>query len=275
MTMTPGNYLEHAAESWWQFEKHLKPQLTVLRDMFVDAIPIALKAPRFLLPHNGISITDNLTHLASPIRLPYPCTVLEYTQSFPDDDYAGKTVLIAQEVVDENGPDEIAVMGFWCGRNQRWIPIPWAICIDALSLPKDHDNCCSIRILDLFMERPATEDEFCANAGPMGRAAFVVMALIQALQCCNIETDIITPAEALNKKRVATGKLPFVEYKVLVLGDERSASTPQGGHHASPRQHLRRGHIRRISDNRTVWVNQCLVGNPNKGFIAKDYRVKA
>ena len=40
----------------------------------------------------------------------------------PNDDYQGETVPIAQEVVDENGPDKIAVMGFWCSRNQRWIP---------------------------------------------------------------------------------------------------------------------------------------------------------
>lgn len=41
---------------------------------------------------------------------------------------------------------------------------------------------------------------------------------------------------------------------------------------SSPREHLRRGHIRKIGDNR-IWVSSCTVGNKEKGIVKKNYRV--
>jgi len=54
-----------------------------------------------------------------------------------------------------------------------------------------------------------------------------------------------------------------------------AASELQGGTHASPRWHLRRGHWRQLADGRRVFVRQCEVGDPTRGGIVKDYAVEA
>ncbi|SNR52031.1 hypothetical protein EYF88_12460 [Paracoccus sediminis] len=54
----------------------------------------------------------------------------------------------------------------------------------------------------------------------------------------------------------------------------RAAIPPQGGSHASPRWHLRRGHWRRLADGRRVFVRQCEVGDPTRGGVVKDYTVE-
>jgi hypothetical protein len=45
-----------------------------------------------------------------------------------------------------------------------------------------------------------------------------------------------------------------------------------GGTHASPRVHLRRGHIRRLP-GKNIWVNATIVGNSDLGVVIKDYSV--
>jgi hypothetical protein len=47
-----------------------------------------------------------------------------------------------------------------------------------------------------------------------------------------------------------------------------------GGTHASPRWHIRRGHWRRLSGGRRIFVSQCQVGDPARGGVVKDYIVK-
>lgn len=51
-------------------------------------------------------------------------------------------------------------------------------------------------------------------------------------------------------------------------------SEPQGGTHASPRWHVRRGHWRQLSDGRRVFVRACEVGDPERGGVFKDYIIE-
>jgi hypothetical protein len=51
-------------------------------------------------------------------------------------------------------------------------------------------------------------------------------------------------------------------------------SEPQGGTHASPRWHIRRGHWRQLGDGRRVFVRACEVGDPERGGVVKDYVVE-
>jgi hypothetical protein len=52
------------------------------------------------------------------------------------------------------------------------------------------------------------------------------------------------------------------------------SSLPQGGSHASPRWHVRRGHWRQLADGRRVFVRACEVGDPDQGGILKDYVIE-
>lgn len=102
------------------------------------------------------------------------------------------------------------------------------------------------------------------------------MMLIQAcsvINCENVVTEDIHASAPLNKKRVAKGKQPFFTYKVLQLSEDRRQSR-KGlalGEHASPRMHLRRGHLRRLG-SKVVWVRPALVNaEPQQGVVLKDY----
>ena len=81
----------------------------------------------------------------------------------------------------------------------------------------------------------------------------------------------------LNKKRMAKGKpaLTF-DWHTVEIGPKSEKNDAQGGTHASPRLHDRRGHWRFIKKTqRQVWVKSCKVGDASKGVVFKDYEVTA
>jgi len=94
-----------------------------------------------------------------------------------------------------------------------------------------------------------------------------------ALICKNTKQEAVeTPkrfGDAMAKKRKAS----LFTYKVLTIEPYGHAvSPPAGGAHKSPRVHLRRGHIRRLSIG-PVWVNACIVRGNGIGMVVKDYAV--
>lgn len=81
--------------------------------------------------------------------------------------------------------------------------------------------------------------------------------------CANVEIETEPAPEKLNKKRKAAGKTPFFAVNRLSVGDASYLSRRAGGRggdgtHASPRTHLRRGHIRML-EGRGIWVNAAVV----------------
>ena len=109
----------------------------------------------------------------------------------------------------------------------------------------------------------------------LGFALWAVIELISALSCRNVKQRVCHEPVALNKKRIKNGNRPFYSYRILEIDEGKPATEPgAGGSHASPRVHLRRGHIRRLPD-RNVWVNACVVGNKALGMVSKDYAFKA
>jgi len=94
------------------------------------------------------------------------------------------------------------------------------------------------------------------------------------LGCSNVELIDHPAPKALNKKRERSGKMPILEFKTLTLKlDGKRGVGPRGtGTHASPRVHLRRGHVRQLQSGKRVWVQPCVVGS-NHGMVLKDYRV--
>lgn len=119
-------------------------------------------------------------------------------------------------------------------------------------------------------------EEYGYNDTHEASTQFFAMALnlFYVLGCSNVATvDNAVPA-ALNKKRAKAGKFPVVEHKTLVirLDAQRNANKDQGGTHASPRVHLRRGHVRKMESGRRVWVQACVVGSKH-GMVLKDYKI--
>lgn len=107
----------------------------------------------------------------------------------------------------------------------------------------------------------------------------VAYEFLAALNCANVGTESIAAPKALNAKRQKKGKTPFFDYKVLNLGAAHSYEGVGAGMHASPRTHLRRGHLRRLGEkagNKTLWINATVVNRngPVEQGVSQTYRVK-
>jgi hypothetical protein len=111
----------------------------------------------------------------------------------------------------------------------------------------------------------------------IGDARDEIAMLLQAcvvLNCSNVQAATLTAPVALNRKRVAKGKQPFFDYRVLQVGAPRGRSDQvTGRHHASPLSHLRRGHIRRL-EGKTVWVRPTVVNPGGEAATPKAYAVR-
>jgi hypothetical protein len=81
-----------------------------------------------------------------------------------------------------------------------------------------------------------------------------------------------------NAKRRAKGKRQFFEWTTVEI-DTKSRSeemVSQGGTHASPKPHDRRGHQRRYKNGKVVYIRPTTINRhkiPTEGFIHHDYRV--
>jgi len=82
------------------------------------------------------------------------------------------------------------------------------------------------------------------------------------------------PQTFMNRRKIAQGKVPFYEWRTVVIEPTTPRKESLGGTHASPRHHDRRGHMRKLKNGRSVWVKPCKVGNPSKGVVFHDYKIK-
>jgi len=82
--------------------------------------------------------------------------------------------------------------------------------------------------------------------------------------------------QKLNKSAVKRGALPFDEYHILTLDGhtKTTGNSKTFGDRRSPREHLRRGHIRRL-ENKKIWINSMVVNAGNHGKIHKSYELEA
>jgi len=105
------------------------------------------------------------------------------------------------------------------------------------------------------------------------RAWLVLSALNSLLECRNIDTERIAPPNVKGLGKKKKNLLRF-EYHVLVIRNHAAHGRPgHSGSHRSPRFHMRRGHIMRHPTAGKIWRSPCVVGSPENGSIAKDYRL--
>lgn len=76
-----------------------------------------------------------------------------------------------------------------------------------------------------------------------------------------------------NTRRAAKGKSPLIySWHTLQIEPPQERQSHQGGTHATPRLHQRRGHWRSLAGGKRVWVRDCMVGDASRGTVWKDYR---
>ncbi|QYY33599.1 hypothetical protein K2O51_31740 (plasmid) [Cupriavidus pinatubonensis] len=133
--------------------------------------------------------------------------------------------------------------------------------------------------------RPGQEDQVLEDfQRDISLEAGAILEFIEACSCSNIQASTLTkgvaPDSSLAKRRAADGKVPMFETKVLTLDVPGRAVSGTGGGNggggrASPRMHMRRGHIRRLEDGRRIWVNNAVIGVQSNGQIHKSYAIES
>lgn len=94
-------------------------------------------------------------------------------------------------------------------------------------------------------------------------------AVVDKTHTFNYRTSKRTPIEK---------RLPFFSYKTLKINPSRNVCQRSGnniGTGVSPRQHMRRGHMRTIKSGKSFWVRQCVVGKITNGMVSKEYHIES
>ncbi len=131
-------------------------------------------------------------------------------------------------------------------------------------------------LFNLMCEMRGFDQAFRESLHDIGGEVRAVLELCEALACSNVKIDTIQHEnKKANAKRAKNGKIPIYATKTLsiVVPATAQRTASQQGDRNSPRQHLRRGHVRRLQDDRQIWVNSCAVGSSGLGRIDKSYNV--
>lgn len=103
----------------------------------------------------------------------------------------------------------------------------------------------------------------------------IIRATCVMLEAEVATADLVRAPEDANRIREKKGRAPLRSYHVVRL-DRRERGRPAeesaGVERRSPRLHFRRGHWRHFAASRT-WIKWTLVGDPDLGFVDKDYRL--
>lgn len=265
-------------------------QPTEEREEFIKvAINQARKCVKFMLPPTGRILEDlqfKCLDETQPLRLPFPICGFEYERPtggelLPGEVRCPKAAFVASE--SELGEDSIFVLMFCYNSMVGWTPTGF------VSIPKTN-----YLYRNYPLDCPNLNQSYNKKHGvPFAVTSWHISGLpelppsdfsdevgallcfLNALQCSNVEvtklprqTSNLTHREALkvDQYHVLSMKLPK---------GQSSKTGPSNEMHRSPREHLRRGHIRILQSGEKIWINSTVV-NAGKGYgkITKDYHVK-
>jgi hypothetical protein len=199
------------------------------------------------------------------LRLPFPAVAIEFENTA----FAKPlpTILLASEVSAEDGRPLIRILAseFYSDENQWGTFLPMHL--EAEDFAKKIDGTWAFKLHQEEAQRLEVISPFLVgffnfaipfNAG-YGKVHKAAKPKVR---------------KSLLKKK---GALPLEVYYTLLIDPlaMAAASTVQGGTHASPREHTRRGHVRVYSTGKTVWVSASLVNKGAPGKIHKTYEVRA
>lgn len=286
------NYAPKAIESMRAMDFSDWPVSEELRDLTLDLLD---KAEVFLLPEGG-SISGNPERNAPGIIFtpPYEVTACEYAvDEMPDAGKAASSKRIAL-AWDWRGQYQSSNWPFLSSLDDGFIllsvfyvdsPKQWRV--HPLGAHASYENCTNADGAMQFTCLPLGAEAFDAALGEYGTHENTtriwqsdIMAELLAytdlglmLACKNIKATRNSADEALNKQRTKNRRVPLKDFHILELtGARQSEGGAMYAQGDSRRAHLRRGHIRRISEDKMTWVSQCFVSGKG-GFIDKMYSV--
>jgi hypothetical protein len=256
-----------------QIRKQMQDQLRIpslqgsTRQLLAYALDLCAASQKFILPNSGFLLADiELRALSGdiPLRLPHPVIALEFQHQ------AQKMVVFAVERLDEK---EIGISvafgspvdGTWALALMAQVPMTGYF---GTGLP-GQTGLDGLRFFSQFSDAEHRGLSQCAN-----ESVSCLLSFLNALACSNVAIERSAPKRGNKKVKAA---LPFDTYHILTIDVPASSGTGAAtGGHRSPREHLRRGHIRRLADGRRIWVNATVVAaSRGAGVVTKDYALRA
>ena len=239
----------------------------------IDAIlGLMNNAQHFAMPDNGLILDNHCEGLYDkPFHLPYPTITIEFFINKPNG-FFNKAIIVCTEK--DNMIEAYSIMYSIEMKVWHLMSLGTAISCDKPFTEKGlnyHEL-----LANDYEEAVAKVGDNIFKEVVRGFVQRPLMEMLQALTCKNIyinSLEFIDPKK--NERRIKAGKLPFYETKILCVKSTGSEidKTHKGGTHASPRQHLRRGHIRRYATY-NIWINSQIIGKSSNGIISKSYEVR-
>ena len=237
-----------------------------------EAVALAGDSTTFKLPLNGLLLDDPGLRALDDIgelRLPFRRVALEFDS---DDADSPKRVLLVEQFA-----DALRLLScFWSKPLQRWIVqrpmgLPTTGWIDRSNLKRDGYPGLSIADLNSRAER-----ETHVFVNDAASDFYIVLSFLNALSCSNVQAR---PLRFTPHKRTSGMGLHEDVFHELVLtmpgaaGEGTSASSSD---RRSPREHLRRGHVRHLESGVKVWINATVVSSGSGvGRVEKIYRLRS
>jgi hypothetical protein len=294
------NYVSHAIDDLRKMIKEIGVQGSPIqkeaRPVLQLTIGLLQKSEKFLMPPDGLLLdfNDVQEKYRDLIRLPFPIVALEFPTTPTRNGGSTKGIVLAWSGGLHLSPDNlsdfdafekkevIAFTNFFYSERQKcWQPSPYVFWFhkDHLSienkkiskgfaLSEMYGGLFSEMIEEMPLSRREFEEDMNLKFGMDALLEFVV-----TVNCENVVQETLLPSNVLNKKRVANAKEPFFSCKVLTIPGGNFDESNGDGSHASPRIHLRRGHIRRLATGKVTWVKHTIVGSAERGVVDKTYNV--
>lgn len=295
--MQPLGYLRKAETECKKVLERLAPIMPQYAKEAQDVLDNAKQAVKFVMPENGKIFDSGFKALPETLNLPFPKIVIEYeclAEGGVAEQVFGKIAttpankrIVYAEQQDQvilvvsivafrlpTGGEEWQIQPYYAGLMTNDMVQPF----EEVKRPPElavgnHIKNVYTKFVDIGgMAKRIHGDSWEENAYvDMIDESGAVLSLIEALSCRNVGIEKL-PIRKMNKSAAKRGAIPFDEYHVLtVTGQSKPANGSGDSHHRSPREHLRRGHIRRLPTGNT-WVNSTVV---NAGIGSKINKIYA
>ena len=248
------------------------------------------KAVHFQMPDGGKIFDDELKGIkGSVIRLPFPLITFSFERG------GAKFVCLAEEAVSVKAVEGTPIM-FRLNvilsnpESKGWVPgvieahasSAWDGGFEVVVSGKVASLSRLVFCLPSYINSShnVSDPNFSTDHRAADICLITLFELCEALSCSNVGHQPIDKINKnMNARRVKGGKLPLFEIHTLTIESEESGnfahlvSCASLTEHGKKRQHLRRGHIRRLPKG-NIWINSMTVGSPSIGIIAKNYNLQ-
>lgn len=229
------------------------------------AFYLAMHSQKFNLPDGGILIDDSELRALDDdaiLTLPFDSIALEYIESRG----AGEGQAVStKRIVFASQYEDIIIMApvSYFDREKAWFAYP------PVSIPRSgYRNRAAIPGKQIPINIEKSIDDF--SDQDYGHELMALISTLNALQCSNVSIS----KHSSSKKLTPKAALKFDDFHLLEISNTLHVvdGINRGGTHRSPREHLRRGHIRRLETGKKIWVNAAVIGaGRGAGKIAKHY----